>query len=82
MTLTEKMTNYTDDYPVGTYTINATYLPYSNSVPINMTRNRVVTLTLEGFVIPEFPSFLILPLFMVITLLGAAIGKRKNQAAE
>jgi hypothetical protein len=34
---------------------------------------------LEIIIIPEFPSFLILPLFMIATLLAALVCKRKKR---
>jgi hypothetical protein len=78
MTLMEKMTNETGNYPVGTYVVNASYLSYSNTVFVNMTGDLVVTLILEGFVVPEFPSLLILPLSMVGIFLAVVIQKRKR----
>ncbi len=66
LTLMEKMMNETGEYPVGNYTVEATYDAYSSSTPINMTGNKQITLKLEGFIIPEFPSLLILQLLMII----------------
>ena len=77
LTLTEKRINATGEYPVGNYTIEATYLTYSNSTTVNMTDNQMITLTLSDFVIPEFPSFLILSLSMITTLLAVIVYKRK-----
>jgi hypothetical protein len=76
--LMEKMTNATGDYHVGTYTVNATYSPYSNGTSLNMIGNQAITITLEGFVIPEFPSFLMLSLFAIATLLAVIAYKRKR----
>jgi hypothetical protein len=78
LTLMEKMMNATGEYPIGNYTVEATYSIYSDATTVNMTGNQQITLTLEGFVIPEFPSFLILPLFMIITLLAVIIYRRKQ----
>jgi hypothetical protein len=78
LTLMEKMKNATDEYPVGPYTVNATYLSYSSGATVNMTGNKAITLTLVGFVIPEFPSFLILPLFMISTSLAVMVYIRKH----
>ena len=78
LTLMEKATNATGDYPVGTYDVNATYLSYSDDAVVNMTENRAITLTLEGFVIPEFPSLLMLLLFATATLLAVIAHKRKR----
>jgi len=78
LTLPEKMMNATGEYPVGNYTVEATYDIYSASASINMTENKQTILKLEDFVIPEFPSFLILPLFMMATLLAVIVYKRKH----
>ncbi len=78
LSLMEKMTNATGNYPVGTYTINATYLSYSSNSNVNMTESKAITLTLEGFVIPEFPSFLILSVFAMATLLAIIAHKGKQ----
>jgi hypothetical protein len=81
LTLMEKMMNDTGSYPVGNYTVQASYLTYSNSTTVNMTQSQEVTLTLSNLYIPEFPSLLILPLFMTTTLL-AVIALRKRRACE
>jgi hypothetical protein len=78
-TLLEKMVNETGEYPIGNYTIEATYDIYSTSTSVNMTENKQITLKLEDFVIPEFPSTLILPIFMTIILLAVTINKRKQK---
>jgi 5-hydroxyisourate hydrolase-like protein (transthyretin family) len=78
LTLMEKMKNATGDYPVGTYSINATYLSYSSGATANMTENQAITLTLEGFIIPEFPSSLILPLLMTAALFAVIVYRRKH----
>ena len=70
--------NASGEYPVGDYTVEAAYEIHSNSTTVNMTGNEQITLTLEDFIIPEFPSLLILPLFMIITLLVAVAYKRKR----
>jgi hypothetical protein len=78
LTLMQEMKNSTGDYPVGTYTVDATYSIHSNSTQVNMTGNQQVNLKLTGFVIPEFTS-LILPSFIVIaTLLGAVVYRRRR----
>jgi len=76
--LMEKMMNATGEYPVGNYTVEATYETYSNGTIVNITENQVITLTLADFIIPEFPSFLILPLFMMATLVAVIVYKRKH----
>jgi len=78
LTLTEKMMNATGEYPVGNYTVEATYESYSNNTTVNMTGNQVTTLRLEDFIIPEFPSFIILALFMLAALLTVILHRRKH----
>ncbi|MGD8566321.1 MAG: hypothetical protein PVF96_08245, partial [Candidatus Bathyarchaeota archaeon] len=73
------MLNVTGEYIIGNYTIEATYDIYSTSTSVNMTENKQITLKLEDFVIPEFPSTLILPIFMTIILLAVTINKRKQK---
>ncbi len=78
MTMMEKMINATGEYPVGNYTVMATYDIYSDETEVNMTENRQVNLTLTDFVIPEFPSILIIPLFIIATSL-VAFGYQKRR---
>jgi len=78
LTLMEKMLNATGEYPIGNYTVTATYGTYSNQTEVNMTGNQVVTLRLKDFVIPEFSSILILPMLMTTVLLAFVIRKRKS----
>jgi hypothetical protein len=77
LTLMEKMKNETDTYAVGSYTVNASYLSYSSGAVVNITGNQAVTLFLEGFVIPEFPSSLVMMLMIVPLLAGTLLFKRK-----
>jgi len=77
-TLMEMMINATAQYPFGNYTVEATYLTHSNSTTANMTANKQIELAFEDFVIPEFSPFLILPLFMISTLLAVIICRKKN----
>ena len=77
LTLMEKMMNATGEYPFGNYTVEATYETHSNSTTVNMTENREDTLTLD-FVVPEFPSFLVLPLFFIATLLAVIVYRKKH----
>jgi hypothetical protein len=77
-TLTEKTINATGEYSVGNYTVEATYLAHSNSTTANMTTNKQIELAFEDFVIPEFAHFLILPLFMMSTLLAIILYRKKN----
>lgn len=78
LTLMEKMMNATGDYPTGNYTVEATYDIYSSETTANMTGNQQATLKLESFIIPEFSTLIILPLFMTLTLLVAFLFNRKH----
>lgn len=78
LVLMEEMKNVTGDYPIGAYTVEATYSIHSNSTQVNMTGNKQVTLKLTGFVIPEFTSLILLSGFILSTLLGAIVYKRKR----
>jgi hypothetical protein len=82
LTLMEKMLNATGEYPIGNYTLTATYEIYSNQTEVNMTGNQVVTLRLEDFVVPEFSSILILPMLMTAVLLAFVIRRRKPTHAS
>jgi hypothetical protein len=67
----------TTDIPLGTYTLRAYAVPVLGETHTtdNIETNGVIT------VVPEFPSFLILPLFMTVTLLAvmhACILKRSQ----
>ncbi|MCW3980105.1 MAG: carboxypeptidase-like regulatory domain-containing protein [Candidatus Bathyarchaeota archaeon] len=75
--LTEKMMNVTGDYAFGSYTVNATCLSYSSDIGLTIIGNQAITLKLEGFVIPEFPNFLTLLLFMMTTSLIFTVYRRK-----
>ena len=80
LTLTEKMINATASYPIGNYTLETSYLTYSDSAEINMTGNTQIILQLEDFVIPEFPSLTILSLFMAATLLAVIMYRREHSS--
>lgn len=77
LTLTEKMMNATGSYSIGNYTVTAKYETHEGQQSANMTENKQITMQLP-FIIPEFPSFLILPLFILTTLLAVIIYKRKH----
>jgi hypothetical protein len=79
LALMEKMMNATGSYPVGNYTVKATYETHSDNATVNMTGNKELTLTL-GFVVPEFSSFFVLPLFMIAAVLAVLVHKRKHFA--
>lgn len=82
LTLKEKMMNVTGEYPVGNYTVEATYDIHSDDTTINMTGNKHVLLMLEPFIIPEFPSFLVIPLFIMATLLAFMRGYVQKKKAK
>ena len=75
--LMEKMINATGNHPVGNYTTTAKYEVHTGQKSVNMTGNKEITISLP-FIIPEFPSLIILPLFMIATLLAAMIHRRKR----
>ena len=77
LTLMEKMINATDSYPIGNYTTTVKYEVHTGQKSVNMTGNKEITISLP-FIIPEFPSFLILPLFMIATLLTVRLYRRKH----
>ena len=76
----EKMLNSTGEYPIGNYTVEAAYETHSNSTTVNMTDNQLTTLVFSEFIIPEFPSFTVLTLFMVATILAVARARRVARA--
>jgi hypothetical protein len=71
MTLTEKTMNASGTYPLGNYTVTSRYDTHEQQEPVNMTGNKFV-------VIPEFPSLLILPLFIIATLIVIIVHKSKH----
>jgi len=77
LTLTEKLLNITGEYPKGNYTVEANYETHSNDETVNMTENKQITIQLS-FIVPEFPSLIVLPLFMMATLLAIIAYKRKR----
>ena len=78
LTLMDKMLNATGEYPVGNYTVEATYEIYSNSTTVNMTDNQLATLVFSELVISEFPSFLIPGLIIAVTILATIVWRRKH----
>jgi hypothetical protein len=76
LTLMQGMVNATGYYPIGAYTVQATYQVYSNTTTVGMIGNQQIVLTLDFFV-PEFPITMILPAFIIATLLISIISKRK-----
>jgi parallel beta-helix repeat protein len=77
LTLIEKMMNATGDYPIGDYSIQVVYEAHSNGTTVAMTGNTQITMVLKNLIVPEFPLLLILPLFMIATLLAVIVYKRK-----
>jgi len=76
--LVEKMMNTSGEYPIKNYTVEAKYEAYLSSTMVNMTGNKEIILLLEGLVVPEFTSSLILPVFVVATLLAVIVYRRKQ----
>ena len=54
------------------------YDTYSDATTVNMTENQQITLTLEDFIIPEFSTIIILPLFTITSLLAVIVYIRKH----
>jgi len=77
LALVERIMNDTGEYPTGNCTIKATYEAHLNSTTVNVTENMQITLSLP-FVVPEFPSLLVLPLCMLTTLVAALVYRRKH----
>lgn len=77
LTLMEKMMNTTGQYPIGNYTIEATYETHSYNTTVNMTESKQLTLALD-FIVPEFPPIFLLPLFVIATLLAVWVHNRKR----
>jgi len=75
------MMNETGAYPVGNYTVEATYDVHSVNTSVNMTDNQEIALQLP-FVIPEFPSFFVLPLFIIATLLAVIVYRARAHARQ
>lgn len=80
-TLLEKSINATAEYPVGAYTVEATYEANSNDTAVSMTGNKEITLSLD-FIVAEFPSVLILSLLMMATLLTVVVYRKRLRPLE
>ena len=78
LTLLEKTMDANETYPVGNYSVETTYGIHSNETSVNMTGNQQTTLTLTDFVIPEFPSLVILLLLMTATSITTIAWRRKR----
>jgi hypothetical protein len=81
LALIEKIINASGEYPVGNYSVEAAYGTYSTSTSLNMTENKQITLKLEGFVIPEFPAMILLPLLMLGTLLAVLLYRKRTKTS-
>jgi len=77
LALPEKIMNATGEYPVGNYTVEATYDIYSDETTVNMTGNQQTVLTLEDFIVPEFSSATIILLGLMLTTFVAVIRKKR-----
>ena len=78
LTLTEKMTNETGNYPIGNYTVKAEYGTYSSSISANMTGTKEAIIQLPLLVIPEFPTSHALLIMATLTLVGALFYRKKH----
>jgi len=72
--LLEKVVDPFGNHNIGNYTITATYGTYVEQESVNLNGNKEITLNLP-FVIPEFPSAAISPLFIILTLFIAIFVK-------
>ena len=81
LTLMQETINATGSYPVGNYTVTAKYGIDSGQKSVNMTGNQAITISLP-FNVPEFPSVLVLPVFIAATLVAVAAFKRKQHKLE
>ena len=77
LTLLEKMLNATGEYPVGNYTITATYETHEGQESVNMTENKEITIQLP-FIIPEFPTNLLITLLIAVTTTLFALKRFKK----
>jgi hypothetical protein len=68
----------------GGYTVTTSMTGYvANTTSITLTSNYALTMELlRRAVIPEFQPYLLLPLFMIITLLAAIVLKRKRNVKK
>jgi hypothetical protein len=81
LVLLGKTINATGEFPVAEYSVNATYLGFLSTTTADMTGNGQITLTLEGLIIPELQTYLMLPLLILSSLLAFATRKKKLQSA-
>lgn len=76
LVLPGKTINATGEFPVAEYSINAAYLSYVNATTVDVIGNRQVNLTLEGLIVPEFQTHLLLSLLVLTSLLSVVTGKK------
>lgn len=76
--LQSKMQNATGEYPSEPYIIEAVYGSHVNTTSVEMNANKEVAITLD-FILPEFPSLLVMPLFFLATSLLFLIIVRKRR---
>jgi len=76
LTLLERIRNAKGQYFVGNYTIKATYEIYSNSTTVDIYGNQELELVFAGLQIPEQPSILVLPIFILITLVAVTVCRK------
>lgn len=76
--LAEKVWNDTGKCYFGNYTITATYETHTGQESVNMTGNQEITISLP-FIIPEFPTALLLPILMITTLVVVILTKRQSR---
>jgi hypothetical protein len=73
LTLTEKTMNASGTYPLGNYTVTSRYNTHEEQKSVNVTGNELI-------VIPEFSSFVILSIFMMMTLFAVVVYKRRQSS--
>jgi hypothetical protein len=81
LTLIEKRVNTTGEFPIGNYTVTADYDIYQDQATVDMIDNHEIVLVL-GFVIPEWPSSIILLLQAITAALLALLVKKKSENAK
>jgi hypothetical protein len=74
--------NATGQYFVGFYTINATYETYLNSTTVAICGNQELELVFEDLQIPEYPSFFVLPIFLLTMLITVTVCKKNCLKSE
>jgi len=82
LTLLERTRNATGQYFVGNYAVKATYETYSNSTTVGIQGNQELELVFAGLQIPEHPSILVLPIFVLMTLIAVIVCRRNRPKSE